>query len=287
MSKVADLQRLGIVAGGGEIPFILVEECKKRNKDFFVIFLEGHAQKKHARSEIDYPNITIKLGEVGKGVKYLKQNNVKDIVMIGNVKRPSFVEIRPDWWTTKFLAKIARKAFGDDKLLKSIIYNLEKEGFNFVAVNDIVSSLLAPSGVLGRHKPDKKTRIDIKRGIDVALTLGKLDVGQSVIVQEGIVLAVEAIEGTDELIKRSQTLKRQGNKGVLVKMKKPNQDKRADLPTVGIKTLENVKKAGLGGVAIMAGATLIVGIDEFIKKADELGLFVISLTKDEIGSFEL
>ncbi|MGD9638931.1 MAG: lipid-A-disaccharide synthase [Alphaproteobacteria bacterium] len=276
--------KLGIIAGGGEIPVLLAKACLETGRDFFVLALKEQADL----SDFDaFPYEAVSLGEAEKGFKYLKEAEVQDVVFIGKIKRPSLAELKPDKRAAQFLARVGFKMLGDDNLLSAVIKEFELEGFGVVGVHDIMSELLAPKGCLTKTKPDDYALNDITQGIRICKTIGALDVGQSVIVQEGMVLGVEAIEGTDELIKRAGKLRRKDAQGgVLVKLKKPQQENRIDLPTIGIKTVENAAKAGLRGIAIEAFATLIVGQEKVIKKADDLGVFIKSLSREDIHNAE-
>jgi DUF1009 family protein len=151
-----------------------------------------------------------------------------------------------------------------------------------VGIHEVMPDLLVKEGLLTKHKPDKQALADIKRGAEVAFELGCLDVGQSVIVQQGLVLGVEGIEGTDELIKRCGTYQRKGDGGVLVKLRKPQQDMRIDLPTIGTRTIENLHAAGMRGIAVHAGNALIVNEPEVIALANKYGMFIKGIIPTEI-----
>lgn len=268
-------KKLGIIAGGGSLPRRLIHYCQETKRNFFVIAVEGNAEPDLVDDTI--PHLWIRIGQAGTGFKRLAEEKIEEVVMIGTIHRPSFKDLVPDMRTAAFFAKIGAKALGDDGILRALIKEIEAEKMRVVGIQEVMGDLLAKSGVLGRKKPSKTDWEDIKRGIGVAFELGRLDVGQSVIVQEGLVLGVEGIEGTDELIKRCGGYKRKGSGGVLVKLRKPQQDMRIDLPTVGIRTLENAKQSGLNGLAVHAGNTLIVDEEDFIRQADKLGLFVIGI----------
>jgi DUF1009 family protein len=225
----------------------------------------------------DIPHVWTHLGQTNKAIKAMKSQNVKQLLMEGHVRRPALTEIRPDLRSIKLFARLGKQAFGDDVLLRAIAQELADEGFEIIAAHDVLPDILIEKGTLGRHKPNKAQQSDIDRGIEVATTLGKLDVGQSVVVQQGIVLGVEAIEGTDALLNRCADLKRKGAGGVLVKVTKPQQDKRLDLPTMGIRTIDNAIKAGLSGVALTAGGGLLLDRDEMITQADKAGLFLMGI----------
>lgn len=269
------MKKIGIVAGGGNLPRRLIEQLKSSGRPYELVALRKNASAETTKGE---SCIWVRLGEAGKCVKYFQEKKVEEIVFIGSVKRPSLFDLCPDAFTRKFLSNIGFKAFGDDNLLKKVISFVEKEtGFSIVGIHDVMSGITAPIGVMGQIQPDEQAINDIKYGIKIARGIGNLDIGQSVIIQQGIVLGVEAVEGTDNLIKRCKKLSRAGVGGVLVKIKKPNQEKRTDLPTVGVRTLVNAKKSGLRGIAVQANYTLIVDREELVKKADKLGLFVTGI----------
>lgn len=274
------MKKLGIVAGGGKLPRRLIEQLKSKGYPYELVALKGNASVETTKGE---KCIWIRLGEAGKGVHYFQENNVEEIVFIGSVKRPSLFDLCPDAFSRKFLSNIAFKAFGDDNLLRKVVSFIEKEtGFSVVGIHDVMDEITAPVGVMGNVQPDEQALNDIEYGIKIAKGIGNLDIGQSVIIQQGIVLGVEAIEGTDNLIKRCKKLSRVGVGGVLIKIKKTHQEKRTDLPTVGIRTLINAKKSGLRGVAVQSHYTLVVDREELIKKADKLGLFVMGFeVRDE------
>lgn len=265
------LKKLGIVAGGGSLPRQLVDHCRREGRPFALVCLKDFAVPEYFDTE---ECLWIRLGEAGKAARYFKENGVEEIVMIGPVRRPSLFQLRPDWWTAKFLMRIGFRALGDDNLLTSVIHFIEAEGFKIVGIHEIMSDILAAEGVFGKIGPDAQAQADIEHGIKIALGLGALDVGQSVVVQQGIVLGVEAVEGTDALIKRCGELKRPGPGGVLVKTKKPEQEQRADLPTIGVTTVVNAYEAGLCGIAVQAGKTLVADRQAVVQKADELGIFI-------------
>ena len=184
----------------------------------------------------------------------------------------------PDLRTTAFFAKVGAKALGDDGILRALVNEIEAEGMTVRGIHEVMSDLLVKPGILGRHKPDKQALVDIRRGIDVALALGKLDVGQSVVVQQGLVLGVEGIEGTDELIRRCGEYRRKGDGGVLVKLRKPQQDMRIDLPTIGPRSVSRAQESGF---VVHAGNGLIVDEAETIRLADKAGLFIMGINPDD------
>lgn len=268
-------KKLGIIAGGGSIPRKLIDYCRKNGRDYFVLAIEGNADKNLVDETI--PHQWIRIGQAGTGFKKFKEEKVREVVMIGTIKRPSFFDLVPDFRTTAFFTRIGMKALGDDGILRAVVKEIEGEGMLVKGVHEVMPEILTREGVLGKHKPDKQALADIKRAVEVAKALGAVDVGQSVIVQQGLVLGVEGIEGTDELIRRCGEYKRKGAGGVLVKLRKPGQDMRVDLPTIGSRSVWRAKESGLRGIAVHAGNSLIVDEDDVIKTADKEGLFVIGI----------
>lgn len=267
--------KLGIVAGGGALPGALVQHCLKIGRPFFVLALKGHAEI--TLLPPDVPIQWIRLGAVGKGFSLLKAHNVREVVLIGTVRRPSVMELCPDWRGMVFFARLGLKALGDDCLLRAVINEIEDTGLKVRGIHELMPELLSPVGVLGRITPSESDWVDIKHGISIARLLGRADIGQAVIVQQGVVLSVEGIEGTEALINRTKALKRKGGGGVLVKVVKPNQERRVDLPTIGPKTVTSVCEAGFKGIAIEAQGVLIAKYSETIQKADSLGIFIVGI----------
>jgi DUF1009 family protein len=217
------------------------------------------------------------LGAAGEGFRLLRQAGVEELVFAGGIKRPTVMSLRPDWRAAKFFARIGYRALGDNGFLSAVIKEMEVEGFRVIGADTILGKALATVGPFGRHAPDAQAESDIARGLEVARSLGALDIGQSVVVQQGLVLGVEAIEGTDALIARCAALRREGPGGVLVKIAKPGQERRADLPTIGTRTVAAATSAGLRGIAVEAGSTLVIDRVGVIEAADRAGLFVIGV----------
>lgn len=274
------MAKLGILAGGGDAPKSVIAACRASGRPFYVFCLQGQA-------DADLPTLTpdcegLGLGAFGHLKKRCHELSIEEIVMIGSVRRPSVAELKPDWLGVKVMARIGLSSLGDDGLLRALGQAIEQEcGVRVVGAHEVTGGILTPSGILGRVQPDDQARADVARGIEVASTLGALDVGQSVIVQGGLVLGVEAIEGTDALIARTGSLARAGGGGVLVKLAKPQQDSRYDLPTIGARTIESLAAAGFSGVAVEAGRSLLLGQSQTIAAADQAGLFIWGLQVSE------
>lgn len=266
------MSRLGIIAGGGGLPRKLIEACRREQRPFFVLGLRGQTDgevldgTEHAWS---------KLGATTEALGILKSKGVDTLVMAGRIRRPSILELKPDLRTLQFFARLGLKGLGDDGLLKNVAQELEKDGFRIIGAHEVDPGLVTPEGVLGKRQLSEANRADVDLGVMVTKTLGKIDVGQAAVVQQGIVLGVEAVEGTDELLERCRKLRRKGIGGVLVKSCKPQQDRRLDLPAVGLRTVRKAYEAGLEGIAIEAGASLILDRDEAVAAADKVGLFML------------
>ena len=268
---------LGIVAGGGSLPRRLVEVCQKSGRGAFVIAIEGHTDP----ATVDgVAHLWIRMGQSEKAVNALHEAGARELVMVGAVKRPSMTELRPDRKTFKFLAKIGFNSLGDDGLLGAVVKGLEDEGFTLRGIEEFVHDLLAEEGCFGRFEPDDSAWRDIRKGIAVVKAMGAADVGQATVIQDGLVLGVEALEGTDALLARCGPLRREGPGGVLVKLSKPGQERRADLPTIGVTTVEGAAAAGLRGIAVEAGGTLVVDAPAVVAAADRKGLFIIGIKLD-------
>lgn len=270
--------RLGILAGGGGLPARLIEVCRRSGRDVFVLAFEGQTDSATVR---DVAHAWIRLGQTSQALASLRAAGVEDVVMVGRIERPSLSALRLDLRTVQLLAKSGAGALGDDGLLQVAVGTLEDEGFRVLGVDDILADLLAPDGPCGALAPDAQGEADIARGIAVARALGQADVGQAVVVQQSIVLGVEAVEGTDALLARCRELRRAGPGGVLVKVRKPQQETRVDLPTIGVGTVDHAAAAGLRGIAVEAGGALIVDRPAVAAAADAAGLFVVGVRVPE------
>jgi DUF1009 family protein len=268
--------KLGIFAGGGELPLRIIEACRAAERGVFVLAFEGAADPAVVSG---VPHAWVRLGAAGEALRLLREQRVEEIVFAGGVKRPSLLSLRPDWHAAKFFARVGYRALGDDGLLTAVIREFEREGFRVVGADTILGSALAPTGRLGRHAPDAQAEDDIALGFRIVRALGALDIGQAAVVQQGLVLGVEAIEGTDALIARCADLRREGPGGVLVKAPKPGQERRADLPTIGRRTVDGAAAAGLRGIAVEAGASLIIDRAAVVAAADRSGLFVVGVAR--------
>ncbi len=271
---MSENKKLGMIAGGGMMPVEIIKHCKAAGREIFVIGLESFASEEQLS---DAPHIFAKIAEAGKMVKAFKQHNVYEIVLAGGIKRPSFKELIPDWLGLKIIAKLAIKKMSDDSMFRAVIDEIEKHDFKVVGIEEVVPEMLFSEGIYGKVKPSNDDMDDIQRGITVAKALGAVDVGQAVVVQEGMVLAVEAVEGTDMMLSRASILKKEGKAPVMVKVLKPGQDMRVDLPAIGLQTIEQLKKYGIKGIAVESGGILLIERDAVIEMADREGIFIIGI----------
>lgn len=265
---------LGILAGGGPLPGHLIDACRAIGRPCFVIAFDGHADGTVIGAA---PHAWVRLGAAEEALGLLRVHDVSDIVLAGPVRRPSLRELRPDGRAARFLAR-GLLSRGDDGLLGAIVRTLEEEeGFRVVGVDSILVDLRATTGPFGACSPGDSALDDIAHGVEVVRRLGELDIGQAAVVRAGIVLGVEAAEGTAGLLQRMVPFRESEPGGVLVKLAKPKQERRADLPTIGPDTVTAAAAAGLAGIAVMAGATLVLERAEVIVRADAANLFVCGI----------
>lgn len=273
-----ELPGLGIVAGGGDLPRVLIQACQDAGRPYFLLALQDMADEQTVALAGEH-HAWIRFGSIGKAFDLMRKNNITEVVMAGHVTRPKISSLRPDLKGAKLLSRISAQLLtGDNELLSNIVAFLEEEGFRVTGAEEIVRDLLTPEGMIGSIYPDKRAQADIETGARIARSIGALDIGQAVIIQNGLTLGVECVEGTDGLIRRCSPLKREDKGGVLVKVKKPQQERRVDLPTIGVATVERIAEFGFAGIAVEAGSSLILGRREVARRADQLGVFVIGFS---------
>jgi len=275
---MSENRKLGMIAGGGMMPVEIIRHCIRTERKIFVVGVEPYACEEELK---DVQHIFAKIGEAGKMLKALAKNNVQDIVLAGGIKRPSFKEMIPDWEGAKIIARLAIKKMSDDNMFRAVIDEIERHGYKVVGIEEVVPDMMFSEGIYGNTRPTAEDMDDIWRGIKVAKALGAVDVGQAVVVQEGMVLAVEAIEGTDMMLSRAAIVKKKGKAPVMVKVLKPGQDMRVDLPAIRLQTIEQLKKYGIKGIAVEAGGILLIEREAVIKMADESGIFIIGMKINE------
>jgi len=272
---------LGIICGGGSLPFAVADAVARRGRPVVLFALRGWADPQAVER---YPHHFIELGQYGRFRRLAIEAGCREFVMIGKVLRPALRQIRFDWPTIRHLPGIlAMFRGGDGHLLSTLGRMFEAEGFRLLGAHEVAPEILMPQGALGRRMPSDRDRADIARGIALLAATGPFDIGQAVVVAQNHVLAVEAAEGTDQLLERIAQLRSEGRiraplgTGVLVKAPKSGQDRRLDLPSIGPPTVAGAARAGLAGIAVMAGAAVIAEADRVAAAADEAGLFVIGI----------
>tara|TARA_R110000803_G_scaffold194577_1_gene257695 strand:- start:305 stop:1150 length:846 start_codon:yes stop_codon:yes gene_type:complete len=268
---------LGLIAGLGDLPVAIAENAVATGQGVYVLRLKGFEEPRLAA----FPGAVVGLGEIGKLFALLKQAGCEDVLFAGIVKRPNFKDLKLDLRGAALLPKVLAEAGrGDDALLRLMVKEVEKQGFRVIGSDAAHAALLAPSGLVGGPAPSESALADIARGAHVVAALGDLDIGQGCVVCEGLVLAVEAQEGTDAMLDRCAALPEAirgtpaARRGVLVKRPKPAQERRIDMPTVGVSTVEKVAAAGLAGLAVEAGGALMLGRAEMQESAERLGVFL-------------
>ncbi len=279
------MKPLGIIAGGGPIPLMLAEQCLAEGRSFFVAGILGAASAEITR----FAHQWIGIGAVGGLMRALRQHGCEEVVFIGAVRRPDLRHLKLDWGGMRFLPRYARAALGgDDQLLRALVNEFERHGFKVIGAHEVLADICAPAGILGAIRPNSDDQADIVRALDVARRIGALDIGQGAVVCGGVVLAVEAAEGTDAMLIRCAHLPQglratpgERRRGVLVKLPKPGQERRIDMPAIGGTTLRLAAAAGLAGIAFEAGGALLVDVTAMISEADALGMFLIGLNGAE------
>ncbi len=266
---------LGIIAGGGPLPGQVAAAARAAGRDVFIAGLEGFAE---AQVLAPFAHKFFRLGAVGSMRAALAAHGCTDLVIIGPIKRPSILALRPDAEGARLLARVGRAAFmGDDGLMSAVLRVLEEEGYRILGAHEVLTDVLGPEGLLTGMAPDEDALSDIRRGMEVLKIIGAADIGQACVVQQGIVLAVEAVEGTDAMLARIAGLARPGPAGVLVKLAKPGQELRADMPALGPATISNAAAAGLRGIAFEAGGTILTDKMLMIATAEARGVFLLGV----------
>jgi len=277
MPKPPEPARLGIIAGGGALPRRLAEAAAALGRKPLVVAIAGAVEPATLAC---FEHVSLDIAAVGKLVDTFRDAGIRDLVLAGGLKRPNFSELRPDWRGLKLLPRVVVAARrGDDALLTTLVGYLEEEGFCVLGADDVLGELLAPEGLIGTLAPTPEQARDVARAAEVALALGRLDIGQAAIVRDGQVLGVEAAEGTDALIERCGALQPAGRGGVLAKLAKPGQERRVDLPTIGTRTVALAAASRLAGIAIEAGGALILDRPAVAAAADAAGLFVLGIVR--------
>lgn len=271
-------QKLGIIAGSGRLPRLILDAAGTQfGSSFTLAFhedtppetVEGHAHQ------------WLSVNEIARTIEIFRQQGITHIVMAGRLSRPSLKGLKPPLLSAKIVARLGKALFaGDDALFTAITRIFEEEGFTVIGADDILKELLTPAGNLTDMLPNEAAERDLERGIELVYQIGKLDIGQGLVIKHGQVLGVEALEGTDAMIERCATLGDPHEKGgVLIKAKKPEQERRVDLPAIGPQTVENMAKAGLQGIAVEAEGSLIIDREATLRAANKHGIFIVGFER--------
>jgi DUF1009 family protein len=275
---------LAIICGGGSFPGAVAAAIAERGRRPVMFGVRGWADPKIVER---YAHHWVAIGQAGRLFRLARAERCREAVFIGTVLRPPLSQIRLDWHTIRMIPRlIGMFRGGDDRLLSGVAGLLEEGGLRVIGVDEVAPEILVPHGVLGRYQPSARDRADISRALKVIAALGPYDVGQAAVVANDNVLALEAAEGTDNMLARIAELRRLQRVttpvgvGVLVKAPKPGQDRRFDLPAIGPRTVENVAKAGLAGLAVAAGSAIVAEIAEVIAAADRAKIFLVGIDEE-------
>lgn len=270
---------LGLIAGGGDLPDWLARHVRSTGRDVFVLALRGFASSSLLK---DHTGAQAAMGEVGRAIRLLQEAGCEELVFAGAVTKPDLSALRMDLQGMALVPQLAAAAAkGDDALLRVVVGAFEKAGFKVIGADDVLSGLLAQAGALGRLTPRPEDWLDIRLAASAALDLGAADIGQGAVARSGTIIAREAQDGTDAMLSRIPLFSPPS--GVLVKRPKPQQERRIDLPTIGLRTVEGAAAAGLAGIVVEAGAALVVDRDAVRRAADEAGVFVYGFNPAELA----
>lgn len=279
--KTADHGPLAIICGGGSLPFAVADAVGRRGRRVVLFAIRGWAEPKRVAR---YPHHWASVGQFGKFCRLARREGCRDVVFIGSMVRPAIRQIRPDFKTLGLLPRIfGIFRGGDDHLLKGVAAIFEEHGFQLLGAHAVAPEILMPEGALGRERPTAHDLADIAKGLALLNASSPFDVGQAVVVADARVLAIEAAEGTDRMLTRIAELRQSGcisaaaGRGVLVKAAKRDQDRRVDLPSIGPQTVEGAARAGLAGIAVVAGSTIVAEPERIGTIADRAGLFVLGV----------
>ena len=272
---------LALICGGGSLPLAIADSVSARGRQVLLFPLQGIARPEDYAQR---PHTWVRIAKFGTLARAARAAGCHEMVLIGSLVRPAFWQVRFDLTTLKLLPRIAA-AFrgGDDYLLSSGARLIEEQGFRVLGAHEVAPEILVPKGALARVQPSEGDRADIALGFDYLHATGPFDVGQAVAVAGRHVLAVEAAEGTDQMLERIAALRASGHirastvGGVLVKAPKRGQDRRFDLPSIGPRTVEGAARAGLAGIAVVAGSTIVAEPERLIAAADRANIFVVGL----------
>jgi DUF1009 family protein len=273
---------LAIICGAGSLPFAVAEAARRQGRRVLLFALRGWADSGRVEA---YPHHWVRFGQLGRFCRIARREGCHDVVFIGSAVRPSVWQIWPDLAALRLMPRIiAMFRGGDDHLMTGIMKVFEDCGFRPIGAHEVAPEILMPEGALGRLQPSEGNQRDIVLGLALLRAIGQFDVGQATIVADGHILAVEAAEGTDEMLAQVAELRRKGrirsSGGVLVKAPKPGQDRRIDLPTIGPQTVAGAVRAELAGIAVVAGEAILAEPGRVAQAADRERIFIVGMRQD-------
>lgn len=273
--------RLGLLAGGGRVPEEIAEAAVARGWPVHVVGIDGEVDAAFA----GLPVTRVNWGQIGRMTRAFRENGCTHLVIVGRVTRPDMTKLKPDFGLVRAIPSILRimASGGDDGVLRGVIRFFEGHGLTVIGPADVAPDLAIGAGAIGTRSPSADDEVDIAKGLSIVRLLGAFDVGQSVVVRSGAVVAIEGAEGTDRMLSRVAPTA-SGAQGVLVKRPKPQQDMRVDMPVIGPDTVSHSARAGLAGVAVLAGQVLITQRQDVVARAEQEGLFVAGVSDGQAAS---
>ncbi|HTS39405.1 MAG TPA: UDP-2,3-diacylglucosamine diphosphatase LpxI [Xanthobacteraceae bacterium] len=279
-----DTTPLAIICGAGSLPFAVADAAVRGGRRVVLFALKGAAD---AERMTGYPHHWVRIGQFGSIRRIARTEGCRDVVFIGSLIRPTIRQLWPDFTTLFLVPRLIRLLRGgDNRLLLGVTEIFEENGFRLIGADQVAPEIRMPRGALGRRAPIERDWADIKCGLALLHATGPFDVGQAVVVADNRILAMEAAEGTDEMLAHLAEMRRNGRVrspvgvGVLVKAPKPGQDRRVDLPAIGPATIEGVANAGLAGIAVVAGSAIVAEAERMAAVADSAKIFVIGIDAD-------
>ena len=278
----ADSGPVAIICGGGTFPFTVADAVLRQGRKVVLFAVSGWADASHVER---YPHYWSHIVQFGRFVRLARKEGCRDVIFIGSLVRPGIRQLVSfDWTTVRVLPRVIRHFYGgDDHLLTGVARIFEDHGFRLLGAHEVAPEILVAEGSLGQFRPAEQDTADIARGLSVLRAMGPYDIGQAVVVAHNQVVALEAAEGTDQMLMRVAELRRSSRlrtpvgAGVLVKAPKPGQDRRFDLPSIGPRTIDGVAQAGLAGIAVVAGGAIVAEPQIVVQKADQAKVFVAGL----------
>lgn len=271
---------IGIIAGGGQFPALVAQGAHEKGYKVALCGFSGYTDTSLLKNVVDSFQL-VKLGQFNRMVRFFHRQGVTKLCLAGAINKPRALHVKPDFRAIRILLSLYNK--GDDALLRAILKELEQEGFTMLSASSFLPSLHCPTGVLSYRQPDEELWAEIAYGWPIAENIGRFDIGQFLVVKQQMVIAVECLEGTDATLERGGKL---GGKGcVAIKMVKPGQDERADLPAIGLETMRLLVQYKFNCIAIAAGKTLFFDMSEALLLADKHNICVVALSDTDIAQY--